>query len=308
MENKQNRQNIDNKSIFKQVKLDSTYDNRTVRQSINTYRNSISNIMKNFTISDGEKTIKQAPRPLKHRPTCMNVLVDGMKKYIFGSNGLYKIKKINKSVDSKNTTAYNTHINDNKIKLINNSQYYKSINKTKIFSIDKKEDKHSDNLFLTDFRTTKHSDLSKSRNQFPRLQLDSNLITAYNSNTIFLKSFSSKKVTKQCSDIYRDNVELYRNFMQTSRNIVYSRNQKICDYNIDREVLGDIEKKHHKQEMIRNNSTGKTEFFDKRKVDLMKFGQNLDKIPDNLVLQYKKNIEDDYGIIVREANVDDIYI
>ena len=135
-----------------------------------------------------------------------------------------KIKKINKTVDSKNTTAYNTHINDNKIKLINNSQYYKSINKTKIFSIDKKEDKHSDNLFLTDFRTTKHSDLSKSRNQFPRLQLDSNLITAYNSNTIFLKSFSSVVFFNWLSNVFCSAIRSVR----TSENFWLFI---VCNYN-----------------------------------------------------------------------------
>jgi hypothetical protein len=307
MENKSNRkQNAKDQAIFKHVRLDSS-DNRSIRQSINLYRNSVTNIMKNFTISDGDKTIKEAPRPPKHRPTLMNVLVDGMKKYIFGSNGLYKMKRNHKSSDTKNNTAHNTHINDSKLKKTNQNLNYKKINKTRLNTEKDQKNKHSDNLFLTDSRSTKHNDTSKSRNLFPKLRLDSNFITSCTSNSFYSKTFSKKKFNKQCCDIYNDNVELYRNFTHiSSSKIGYSAEEKARDYNLDREILGDIQKKYDRQEMIRHNSTGTTEFLDKRKVDLMKFGQNLDKIPDDVVLRYKTNIEQNYFAIAREADLDDM--
>ena len=298
MENKTNA--IPDISIFKHVKLGSSYDGRSIRQSINMYRYSISGIMKNFTISDGDKTIKEAPRPPKHKPTVMNVLVDGMKKYIFGSNGLYKIKRSEKKSSSINSKTENKpSLKLDKFKP--NSLFYKSRNKTHINKSD--DSKQTGTLFLTDFKTENH--IHKSRNILPTLNLDSNFFTN-TTNTMFLKTFSSKKLGQQCSDIYKDNIELYKNFTQTARPSKYTKSQKIRDYETDRIMFGDIERKYERHEIIRNNVTGKNEFLDKRKVDLMRFGSNLEKIPDTNVLQYKKNIEQSYRAIAREADVDDL--
>jgi hypothetical protein len=294
MKNKTNV--ISDRSIFKNIKLESSYDGRSIRQSINMYRYSISGIMKNFTISDGDKTIIQAPKPPKHKPTIMNVVLDGMKRYIFGSNGLFKIKRGDKKSSTKNLKTPNKK--SVKIESIKpNSLFNKSRNKSHIDDL-----KQTNALFITDFKTD--NNVQKSRNILPKLNLDSNFLTQ--TNTMFLNTFSSKKLGQQCSDIYKYNIELYNNFTQTSRPSKYIKSQKIRDYETDRIMFGDIERKYERHAVIRNNITKKNEFLDKRKVDLMRFGSNLEKIPDSNVLQYKKNIEQSYRSIAREADVDDI--
>jgi hypothetical protein len=292
MENKKLKTDL---SFFNAVKLECFNEGRSIRQTVNMYRNSISNIMKNFTISDGEKIIKQAPRAPQHRPTTMNMFVNGMKRYIFGSNGLFKIKNPEEKANKQNKP--NTKNKTFKYKKSNPNTNPKLTIHSNIFEkrIDEKP-----SMFITDVRS------HKSRNQLPSLRMDSNSITNYTSNSQFLKTFSSKKFSQQCCDIWKDNIELYNNFIHTSRTISYPRERKRKEYESDIRILGKIDKQYERHEMIRNTSTGRTEFIDKRKVDLMKFGSNLDKIRDEYVLGYKKNIEEGYRNIARQADVDDL--
>jgi hypothetical protein len=240
----------------------------------------------------------------KPKPQAFDFLIEGMRRIIFGSDGLFK--KIKLAEKPK------------KIKFEEDKKKRKLFHKFKVINIKPIFHKQEPSFFITNFDKLKlknhleinlnnNSDSTRQsthRKNLPSLQLENNF---EDEKINFLKKFSRNSLSSKCSEIYKDNINLLRQFSleNLSNNTTRYQDIKRREYDSDRKIFGDIDKRFDVPASIRNKSTGMVEYFDKKKVNLIKFGENVNKMHDDMVVGYRDYLENTYTEFAKKAHVND---
>ena len=290
-------------SVFNNVAFDTEYDKVPIKKVVNSYGKNILKHLNNMDISDSDIK-KYSTNFNKPKPQSMDLLIEGMTKIIFGSDGL--IKKLRSTEKPKKTKNLENFKNKRKL-----------FHKFKVINIKPITEKKESDLFITNFKNLKitqnvlthlnHSDSTRNsthRKNLPSLQLENNF---EDEKIEFIKKFSRNKFKRKCSEIYKDNINLLKQFSHESLTS-YSKcfETKRIDYETDRKIFGEIEKRSEFPSAIKKKSTGMVEYFDKPKVDLLKFGDNVNKMHDDMIIGYKSYLERTYNTFAKNAKVEEL--
>jgi hypothetical protein len=291
-------------SVFNNISFNNEKDKITIRKAVQTYSKDITKQLKNMDIKDSD--IKRYTNKFHiPKPQSFDFLMEGMKRIIFGPEGLFKRMKTEIPKKAKPIKLQDEH----KIKR-------KLFHKFKVINIKPKTlDKKDSAFFITNYESVKKNiypscefDFSESTARstqlivVPSLKLESNIDDEKNN---FLKKFSRNNIKRKCSEIYHDNINLLKQFsLEMSNSTSRILDSKRKEYVTDRAIFGDIESRVGPASRIRNKSTGICEYLGKPKIDLIKFGENVNKISDTLALGYKDYLENTYSVLAKNANVE----